>query len=130
MSVHSALAEGRAAAEARMTETGTVGLFTDGADPVTGDPIRTPVETRYTGKGRLKYESLSVSEQDGAGSPVASQAPFWSVPTGTPVFYENDELHLTASDVDGSLVGRTYRITGAPQAGQTTSLRYPLEQLS
>lgn len=113
-----------------MSETVTVGSFTDGTDPETGDPITVPVDTRYIGIGRIKYESLAVSDTDGAGSPVATQAPMLSVPTGSPVFYEGDEVQVTASEADGSLVGRSFTIAGTPQAGQTTSLRYPLEERS
>lgn len=124
------LARGRNLANDRMSETVTVGSFTDGTDPVTGDPIVVPVDTRYTGIGRIKYESLAVSETDGAGSPVATQAPILSVPTGSPAFFEGDGVTVTASVADGSLVGRSFTIAGRPQAGQTTSLRYPLEEMS
>ncbi len=113
-----------------MTDTVTVGSFTDGTDPVTGDPTRVPVDTRYEGRGRIKYESLAVSEQDGAGSPVASQTPYLSIPTGSPRAFEGDAVWVTASTADDGLVGRTYQVTGAPQAGQTTSHRYPLKELS
>jgi len=127
----SALEQGRAAAVRRMTETVTVGSFTDGSDPVTGDPIRVPDVTRYENKpGRIKYESLNAQEQDGAGSPVAMQTPHLSVPTGSPSFHEGDEVLVVASTSDALLVGRVYRVTGSAQAGQTTAHRYPLEELS
>ena len=113
-----------------MSETVTVGSFTDGVDPVTGAPTRTPVDTRYTGMGRIKYESLAVSEQDGAGSPVASQAPFLSIPSTSAMAFEGDEVVVDASSADALLVGRRYRVAGVPQAGQTTSHRFPLEELS
>jgi hypothetical protein len=121
--------------EQRMSETVTVGSFTDGADPVTGDPTRVPVHTTYPaeggdGRARIKYESLSVSEQDSAGSPVAIQTPVLSIPSGSPIPAEGEEVLCSASDADQSLVGRTFKIAGFPEAGQTTSLRFPLTENS
>jgi hypothetical protein len=112
-----------------MSETVVVGSFTDGHDDQ-GNPTRVPVVTRYEGPGRIKYESLAVSEQDGAGSPVASQAPFLSLPSSSEMAYEGDEVLVTASSSDALLADRQYRIAGVPQAGQTTSHRFPLEEIS
>ena len=124
------LQRGRRRANERMSETVTVGSFTDGvADD--GSATRVPAVTRYASKpGRIKYESLNAQEQDGAGSPVALQTPHLSVPTGSPRFFEGDEVLCEASEADVLLVGRLYRVTGSAQAGQTTAHRYPLEELS
>jgi len=124
------LQRGRRRANERMSETVTVGSFTDGvADD--GSPTRVPVVSRYEEKpGRIKYESLNAQEQDAAGSPVALQAPHLSVPSGSPRFFEDDEVLVVASAADDLLVGRVYRVTGSAQAGQTTAHRYPLEELS
>jgi len=113
-----------------MSETVTVGSFTDGVAE-DGSPTRVPVVARYESKpGRIKYESLNAQEQDGAGSPVAMQTPHLSVPSGSPQFFEGDEVLVVASAADALLVGRVYRVTGSAQAGQTTAHRYPLEELS
>lgn len=125
-----ALGRGRLAAQRRMTETVTVGSFTDGVAE-DGSPTRVPVVARYEQKpGRIKYESLNTQEQDAAGSPVALQAPHLSVPSGSPPFFEDDEVLVVASTADDLLVGRVYRVTGSAQAGQTTAHRYPLEEMS
>ena len=124
------LQRGRRRANERMSETVTVGSFTDGVAE-DGSPTRVPAVARYDAKpGRIKYESLNAQEQDGAGSPVAMQTPHLSVPSGSPQFFEGDEVLVVASAADALLVGRVYRVTGSAQAGQTTAHRYPLEELS
>lgn len=127
--IGSALTLGRAMAERRMTETVKVGKLDLKSDETTNKPSKSIPSPRYADKGRIKYESLAVSERDGPGQPVSTQTPFLSVPTGTALFPEGDAVQVTASLVDGALVDRWYRIAGAPQAGQTTSLRYPLTEL-
>ena len=125
-----ALAAGRRLADARMTETVTAGVYEE-ADPAPdGSPIHVLVEERYTGKARVKYESLAVSESDNTSQLVATQTPFASIPTGSARLFEGDELHVTASTADGLLVGRKYTVAGSAQAGQTTAHRYPLKELS
>jgi hypothetical protein len=125
-----ALARGRARTEARMTETIRAGVFRDGTDPDTGDATRELVEEHYTGKAEVKSESLNVSTSDGAAQVVASQDRVIKVPIDAPILPEGDEVEVVTSLSDTSLQGRTYRITGAPQGGQTTSHRYPAEELS
>lgn len=124
-----ALNAGRRLADARMTETVVAGVFEDG---VAGDgsPTRVLADERYTGKARVKYESLAVSESDNTSQLVATQTPFASIPAGSPRLFEGDELHVTASTADGLLVGRRYTVAGSAQAGQTTAHRYPLKELS
>lgn len=125
-----ALSMGRGMAEARMTETVTIGLFDSGTDPVTFDPIRVLVEERYSGKARVKYPSGAVSDRSEPAQVVAEQDLLLSIPTGSPAAHEGDEVRVDSSTVDPSLVGRMYGIKGRPQAGQTTSHRYPLKELS
>ena len=135
MTLHDVLAEGRAAANARMTETVVAGIYTDGTDPVTLEPTRVLVQQVYpvppaTGVAWIKYPSLSVAEREGPSMPVQKQTPELRIPHGSPVLPEGTEVHVTASTIDPTLVGRRYKVTGAPQAGQTTSLRHPLEEVS
>lgn len=130
MSVPSLLAQARARTEAvRFTETVTIGLFRDGTDPETGDAARVLVTESYAGKAQIKYPSLDVSDTSGQAKPIAEQSPIVKVPSGT-VLPKNAEVLVTASTVDASLVGRRYRVEGRSQAGQTSSARYPLEELS
>lgn len=124
----------RAEAESRMTETVTVGTFTDSTDPETFEPVRTPVETRYGGKARIRYASLATSAQasgsDQIGQPVVVQSPYISVPHGSPRLYEGDEVVVTASAADNLLVDRRYQVAGNATIGQTTAHRYPLTELT
>lgn len=118
----------RAEAESRMTETVAVGVFTDGTDPVTFEPSRVLVESRYAGIGRIRWGSREVSNTTGPSMPVTVQEPYLSVPFGTARFFDDDEVHCTAS-TDPLLVGRKFRVSGSPVAGAVTAYRYPLEEL-
>jgi hypothetical protein len=131
--VSGVLGMGRRFSELRMTETVTVGLYTDGTDPVTGDPTRVLSVTNYSGVGQIKYPSLSVSESDGAGQQVASADVVLKVPVeSAPDVRAGDEVLVSASTADGSLVGRRFRVKAWPQtqSGQVTAHRFPLEELS
>lgn len=124
-----ALSMGRRMAEARMTETVTIGSFKDGV-AADGAPTRVLVTSRYSGKARVKFPSLSVSGSGEPSQPVSTQQPYVSIPTGSPPIPEGDEVRVDASTVDERLVGLIVEIDGEPQAGQTTSHRYPLKSLS
>lgn len=125
-----ALGMGRGLAESRMTETVTVGVYMDATDEATGDPVRVLVEEHYSGMARIKYPSLNVTPRDEPSQVVAVQQPLLSVPSSVSGVLEGDEVRVTASTVDASLVGRTYAVEGFPQSGQTTSHRLPLKELS
>lgn len=128
--VSGALAFGRRMAEARMTETVTVGVYTDSTDG-SGNPVRTLTSSHYSGVGQIKYPSLTVSETSGAGQQVASADVVLKVPVGAAnAVRAGDEVLVSASTVDGSLVGRRFRVRAWPQSGQVTAHRFPLEELS
>lgn len=127
--LHSALTQGRKHAKGRMTETVTVGLYEDGTNPA-GAPTRTLTDTRYTGVGRVKYPTGTVSDSVSASQPVATQRLELSIPSGSARLHEGDEVHVTASTADAGLVGRRYTVAGAAQAGQTTAHRYPLTEVT
>lgn len=127
--LNAALGMGRRLATQLLTEDVTVGSFTDGVAE-DGSPTREAESTTYEGPARIKYESMAVSERDGAGSPVAAQTPSLSVPSGSSLIPEGEEVVVNSSKADASLSGRRYKVAGAPQAGQTTLHRYPLEELS
>lgn len=122
-------ARARAQLERRMTETVEVGNFEDDV-AADGTPIRVLTTERYAGKGRIKYESLTVSDSDRSSQIVTVQRPVLSIPTGSPLLHEGDEVNVTASQADDVLVGRSFTVAGNPQAGQTSAHRYPLKELS
>lgn len=119
----------RAEANSRMSETVVVGKFTDGTDPVTLEPSRVLEQERYTGMGRIRWNSREVSNSQATGSPVAMQEPYLSVPFGTARFFTGDEVECSASP-DPLLVGRRFKVSGNATAGQVSAYRYPLEELS
>lgn len=120
----------RREAESRMTETVTVGIYTDATDPDTGNPMRTLTTTRYTGSGRIRYGSRGVVNINAPGQPATVQEPYLSVPVGSPRLIVGDDVEVSASVHDPLLSGRRYRIQGNASAGQVTAARYPLEELS
>lgn len=123
------LARGRQRTEERFTETVIIGRYTDATDPTTGNATRVLASTTHTGPAQIKYQSLTVTDRDGASQPVQVQSPLIKLPSGT-VVPVGDEVHVTASTSDTALIGRRYTIDGQSQAGQTTSDRYPLKELS
>lgn len=118
----------RAEAESRMTETITVGLFEDGTDETTGDPIRVPMVVRYTGPARIRWTGRGVTNANAPAMPVTVQEPVLSIPFGSPRLLDRDEVHIIASP-DPILAGRRVYIQGDAIAGQVTSHRYPLSEL-
>lgn len=129
MSVHTALGYGRALQEARFTETVTVGEYTRITGMFSGDPVRTLVAASYEGPAQVKYPSPVVATSQTTGQPVAAQDIIVKLPSGT-VVQVGDEVTVTASTVDPSLVGSVFRVTGSAQKGQTTAARYPVVELS
>src|SRR5690606_10793964 len=119
---------GRRLAVSRMTETVQVGRFEDGVD-ASGAPTRVLVMERYAGVGRVKYPTMAVSDRDEPSQVFGVQDVALSVPTDSPELVEGDEVLVSASTADGGLVGRTYRVAGSAQAGQTTAHRYPVKEL-
>lgn len=134
MSVASILADGRAAANARMTELVRVGPAVDGVDEQSGDPTVDIENAVYGGSegaiGQIKYVAESVSESAGTGQSLAVQRPILKVPYGSPILSEGDAVVVVSSNSDQILDGRWYRIAGAADAGQTTAHKYPLIELS
>lgn len=124
-----ALGMGRNMADARMTETVTIGRFKDEHDS-DGAPTRELVDTYYTGKARVKLSSLAVSGSNATSQDVSAQQPYVSIPTGSPAIPKGAEVQVSASTVDPLLVGLMLEVEGRSQSGQTTSHRYPLKGLS
>lgn len=122
--------QGRERSERRMTETVQAGQYKSGTDPDTGDATYELTSERYSGKGRIKYETTTVSDSDTASQTVASQRLILSIPTESPRLHDGDGVTVSASLADELLIGRFYTVEGSPESGQTTSHRYPLRELS
>lgn len=124
------LAMGRVHAEARMTETirfysvtGTV------VNPTTLVSVETTVE-HYNGVARVHYPVGAVQQTDSAGQFVALQDLIISIPVGSVAIPDDAIGVVSASTTDASLIGRKYRVKGAPSAGQVTAHRFPVEEIS
>ncbi|MFJ4997112.1 DUF6093 family protein [Microbacterium sp. NPDC088619] len=126
----SVLQRGRESSERRMTETVQSGPYKSGTDPDSGDATNEIVSTTYSGKGRIKYETTTVSDSDTSSQTVASQRLILSIPTDSPRLQDGDGVTVSASLSDELLIGRFYTVEGSPESGQTTSHRYPLKELS
>ena len=121
----------RSQAESTFTEKVRAGRVTDATDPVTGDPVQAVTEPFiYEGPARVKYPDTMVSDSASAGQVVAEQSVIVKLPVGSPVVPEGSAFVVLTSDVDESLVGRTYQVEGAPAAGMVTAHRYPVTELS
>lgn len=121
---------GRKQANARMTETVTVTTETPGnPDPVTLAPT-TNVVAVYTGPARIKYVVTRVLERETASQLPAAQDLEVHFPSGTTGIKTDQFVTVTSSTADVGAVGQRYRIRGFGQGGQTTALRFPVEEVS
>ncbi|QZY52716.1 DUF6093 family protein [Leucobacter tenebrionis] len=125
-----AVLSGRRMAESRMSETVLVGRWENIRPPGQLDPVPTLVETFYTGRARVKYPSAAASVQNPAGQQLTETSVVVSLPSGAAVVPTGAVVMVEASTADVSLVGRTYRVSGPAQAGQTTAHRYPVVEES
>jgi hypothetical protein len=121
---------GRVHAEARMTETirfysvtGTV------VNPTTLVSVDTTVE-HYNGPARVHYPTSAVQQTDPGNQFVALQDLTISIPASSAAVPADAIGVVSASTTDASLVGRKYRVKGAPAAGQVTAHRFPVEEIS
>jgi hypothetical protein len=114
-------------ANARMTETVRVGILTEDVDPETLDPINT-LDVEYDGPARVSWKTYTVQQTTPGDQPAALSTPILSLPSGTLGVTVDMRVVVDASTADAAMVGRTFRIKGLPQSGQTTALRFPLEE--
>lgn len=121
----------RAEAESRMTETVTVGVYKYETNQTTGKAFRTLVSpASYSGKARIRFGSRGVVNANAPNMPVAIQEPYLSVPVGSALIPVGHEVDVSASSADAALIGRRFRIAGAPLSGQVAAHRYPLEEVN
>lgn len=120
--INGILTQGRALAVSRMSETVHAGSSTTTTDPVTGQPVQSGT-TVYDGAARLKFASTVVSDKATGGQLVSSQNVELHCPSGTKIPI-GTVVTVTASTADDSLVGRKFKVTGRPEAGQTTAARF------
>ncbi len=125
-----ALTKARALAETRMSETVRTGKSVTYTDPATRKVIVGIQTPCYEGPARIKYESLATAQRDVPGQPAQEQTPYASIPAGATTCHDGHSLEVLSSIADSALVGRRYVIRGSSQAGQTSSHRYPLTEIT
>ena len=123
-----ALAELRAQAESRMTD--TVRITRPGEsvfDNETGTYTPTVVVV-YNGPGRLKLASTVVSDIDAGGQVLAAQRPRLDLPVAASGGVRvNDTATITASTNDPASVGVRLNIEGVFYQTDATARRFPVE---
>lgn len=132
MSAHTAVVQGRAAAEAIMVDSCTITRSTGevGAlDPATGLQTPTAPTTVYTGKCRVQtYEAQEA--RPASGQHVFSvQRYSVHIPAGTQVRVD-DQVTISSATLDPDLTGRTYRVTGLLHKTFATANRLLVEEIT
>lgn len=125
-----ALRLGRAQAVARFTEVFEV-YTTDRVMQPNGLYFEEETVIHDDVPGRVKYPSLTVAEREqGAQVPAVQDLQIHVAVGATPDAVVNTRWRVKSSTADADLVGSTFRTKGAPQGGQVTAHRYPVEGVS
>ena len=121
---------GRAQAEARFTETFKVFTESRVLNETTGVYVTSETALAASVAGRVKFPTLTVAERDqGAQSPAVQDVTV-HVAVGSVSAPVGSFWRVLSSTADPSLVGRVFRTKGAPQAGQVTAHRFPVESVA
>lgn len=130
MTPEQAIAEGRAEAEALMTDALTITRASSVpvTDPVTGK-VTFPAVTVYSGRGRVQANNLQDREVATAGTSYDVASFTVQVPYDT-ALRGDDEATVTASATDPHMVGRTFRIDTIPRKTHATMLRCGAEEVT
>lgn len=80
----------------------------------------------YAGRAQVQYPDISVDERVASGQQFTAVDLIVKVPVGEDIIPEGTIILVTASTIDESLVGRKFRVKGAPQSGYVTAHRYPV----
>lgn len=123
MSVQSALARGRAAAERLMTDTCLIRRRTgETTDP--GSGVITPTYTTiYTGRCRLQQRASTASAQDAGEAYRLMQRLELHLPATVEDVRPDDEATITASTTDPDVVGRPLVVRDAAYGTHRTARR-------
>lgn len=129
MSVESALARGRALADALMVTTVRIRRQTGKAkNPVTGQ-IEPTWAVIYEGPARVRFGNTQPRDIDAAGQLLVEQSPTVSLPIGadSALVRTNDEGTVLGNPPDPGLVGLDFRIAGIHAQTHATARRFPVE---
>lgn len=126
MSLQSALAQGRRAAESLMVDSCTVsrGSGEPVFNPETGQ-YETSGSTVYDGKCRIQSGGTQASNPEAGGAVFTVERVELQLPFGTDL--EIGDTTLITGSVNPGLVGNRYRVTGLGEKTHATSSRYTVE---
>ncbi|WP_314325443.1 DUF6093 family protein [Paenarthrobacter ilicis] len=115
---------GRRSAEKRMPDACTVvrPRPKPTTDSETGKVTR-PSDEVYSGKCRLQQSLAQSTTKEAAELVVTEQVIRWDTPVGSGPFRIGDVVTITAAELDGQLVGRTYRVEQLFNKSQATAQR-------
>lgn len=129
MSVTSALARGRVAAQALMVDTCTITYVVGTSmDPLTGDTVE-QTATRYAGQCRIQ-QPQAVGERLDAGevADVLLRLQLQLPVAGTEAVAREDVVTVTACASDAALVGRRFRVRDGHHKTHATARRLAIEE--
>lgn len=121
MSIQTALARGRAAAEALMVDTCTI-TRTIGESTV-GGVVTPTTSTIYSGKCRMQVRQETGAGQNVGEAFVVVQRLELQLPMSVPELREGDIVTMTAAALDPQLAGKTYAVRDAVAKTHLTSRR-------
>ncbi len=128
MSVASALARGRQAAERLLVDTCTIRRRTgEATDPETGviTPTYSPV---YSGKCRMQQPTGMAREQDAGEAALLMLRFELQLPMSVAGVQADDEVTMTASQLDPDLVGRKFTVRGLAHKTHAVMRRLQAEE--
>lgn len=131
MSVQSAVADGRAAAQALMDSVVRIRRRTGQTrDPESGTMVPTWA-TVYEGPGRIRFSQADPRDTDAAGQRIAEQTPVVVLPiAGSGGIRVDDEGEVLSNPPDPAVVGLRFRVAGVHAQTHSTSRRLPVEVYS
>lgn len=132
MSATSVTLRGRAAAEALMQDACTITRLTGSStDPETG--VVTPTYTTiYSGRCKIQQRAPAAAPTDvGEAAVFVGQLELHlPVSDATALVAPDDLVTLTACALDGSLVGRAFRLRGPAHKSYATARRFPMVEVA
>lgn len=131
MSVASAVARGRAAAEKLMVDTVTVDRW-DGTytfDDTTGEQVKNYGAPIYSGKGRVQQQRSVSDEDQGGGRLVTILVRELQLPVTVTGLQVDDRVTIDTSQ-DPDLVGREFRVASLFGKTHATARRVSIEEVT
>lgn len=129
--VRAALPQMRAEAEALMTDACTIVREGEPVyDPDTNE-VEVSTEEVYAGRCRVQVtDSLDVRVVDFGGQAVNTSRVTVAIPVGSAQVAPEDVVTITAAAHNDQLVGKVYRVEGAPEKTHATAIRLRCQEVT